>query len=59
MYVNYQLDKVSKTQTAEYIGQTQDGKVVFVKDFSGKKFPLKRSQVMKIYDPDTGKDVKV
>ena len=59
MYVNYQLDKVSKTQTAEYIGQTQDGKVVFVKDFSGKKMALKKSQVTKIYDPDTGKDVKI
>lgn len=57
-YVNYRLDPLSKTETAEFLSQTRDGSKIFVINWKGKKRQLEKNQVIKIYDPETGEERK-
>jgi hypothetical protein len=57
-YVIFRRDKISKTETAEYISASPNGENVFVRDFNGKQFQLKRDQIIKVYDPMPGKEGK-
>ncbi len=58
-YVDYQKDKVSKTETATYHSRSKNGDIIFVKDFNGKTRQLKRSQIIRVYDSETKKFIKI
>jgi hypothetical protein len=57
-YVIFRRDKISKTETAEYVSASQNGEYVFVRDFNGRQFQLKRNQIIKVYDPMPGQENK-